>query len=54
MFTQSVLYILLLYIEDYRCLKKVIHQNDQTNSANERLVGFCLNTGKHFFLEVSF
>ena len=38
-FTQLInLYIPLLYIEEYRCLKKVIHQNDQINSKSERLL----------------
>ena len=62
MFTQSSLYIPLSRFKDYRCLKNVIHH---IGSKNEWLLlsesfaakfegGFCLNTGKDFFVEISF
>ena len=41
--------ILLSFVKEYRCLENIIHQIDI-----KILVGFCLNTGKLFFLEVSF
>ena len=49
-------------IKEYRCVKNVIHQIDSKNkwlllsasfTAKSGLF-FCLNTGKHFFVEVSF
>ena len=58
MFTQSIKFYTFHY--QHRCLKNLIHQ---INSKNGRLLfqqalrqnfGFCLNTGKYFFLELSF
>ena len=61
MFTQSIKFYTFHY--QYRCLKNVIHQIDSKNgwlllsasfTANFWLVFVCLNTGKRFFLDVSF
>ena len=58
MFTQSIKFYTFHY--QHRCLKNVIHQIDSKNGrllfqqALQQNLGFCLNTGKHFFLEVSF
>ena len=50
-------------IKKYKCLKNVIHQIDSKKEwlflsasqvLRQSLVGFCLNTGKHFFFEVPF
>ena len=53
---------LLPHMKEYRCLKKVIHQIDSNyewllllaSFCGKIWVCFCLDTGKCFFLEVSF
>ena len=59
MFTQSIKFYTFHY--QYRCLKNVIHHIDSKNGwcSFQQVYGkiwviFCLNTGKRFFLEVSF
>ena len=47
-----------LYVNEYRCLKKVAYQIERTVVSFNKFygkiwVGFCLNTGKRLFLEVS-
>ena len=47
-----------LYVNEYRRLKKVAYQIDRTVAPFNKFcgkiwVGFCLNTGKRLFLEVS-
>ena len=58
-FTQSI--NLYLFYYQYRCLKSVIHQIDVKidGCSFQQVYGkiwvtFCRNTGKRFFLEVSF
>ena len=55
------LHITLSHIKEYRCLNKAIHQIDITwtvalfrNIYRKIWVGFCLNIGKRFVLQVSF
>ena len=50
MFTQSIKFYTFHCHVLKTCLKKVIHQNNQI--ASKFGVGFCLNTGKRFSLEV--
>ena len=58
MFTQSIKFYTFHY--QYRCLKNVIHQTDSKNgwlllsASFTAKFSFCLNTGKRFFLDVSF
>ena len=64
MFTESFKFYTFCYhlFKEYRCLKNV---NNQIDTKNEWLVlsanftakfgfGFCINTGKNFFIAVSF
>ena len=64
MFTQSI-YFCILYchiIKEYRCLKNATHRLERNewllfSAFSARFtarIGFCLNTGKRFFVEVSF
>ena len=49
------------WVREYRCLKNAIHQTDSNNDDcsfqqvyGKIWIGFCLNTEKRFYLEVSF
>ena len=54
----------VITIKEYRCLKNIyiyifsitvkINDSSFQQVLRQNLVGFCLNTGKRFFLEVSF
>ena len=41
-------------IKEYGCLKNVIHHQIDSKFYDKIWVGFCCNTGKRIFLEVSF
>ena len=49
----AIIHSIITYYE-YRCLKNVIMVTSSSKFYGKIWVGFCLNTGKRFFLEVSF